>query len=256
MPKLSRRRDAVKLSVIIASRLQPRPDAGPEALWLDRALRSVRRQTATALNLEVVVGLDPAVSLPARLTGLIAANASQPRQAAALNAAVATSTGEVLAFLEDDDYWEPRRLEHGLTCLDRFDLVTCNQREVDEDGSFVAINDYPTPSGWLLRRETFAAVGPFNEDYTFVDSAWLGRANALRLRRLHLVEAGADGGRRGLAMVRRFSAVAPTRERDPLVLRTVNPQGVVGTMHAQAEARLRHENDVRRLIAQYGDIPW
>src|SRR5262249_34956041 len=146
--------------------------------------------TAAAVQVEVVVGLDPGVALPPRFAGLKAAHAAQPRQAAALNAAVAAASGEVLAFLEDDDYWEPRRLEYGLPQLERFDLVTCNQREVDEDGSFVGINDYPTPSGWLLRKATWEAVGPFDESYTFVDSEWLGRANARSLRRLHLIEAG------------------------------------------------------------------
>ena len=246
----------MKVSVIIATRLQTRPDAGPESLWLDRALRSVRRQTVPGIELEVVLGLDPGVCPPPRLASLVAAHGDQPRQACALNAAVAASTGDVLAFLEDDDYWEPRRLEYGLACLERYDLISCNQREVDEDGSFVAINDYPTPSGWLLPRASWERVGPFDESYTFVDSEWLGRANALRLRRLHLIEAGPKEGRTALGMVQQFAELALTRERDPLVIRTVNPRGVVGTAAAQEEARRRHENDVRRMTAKYGGIPW
>jgi hypothetical protein len=238
---------SVKVSVIIASRLQLRPHAGPESLWLDRALRSVRRQTAPEVELEIVIGLDPGAILPPRFASLVAANATRPCQADALNAAVAAATGEVLAFLEDDDYWEPRRLQYGLRHLNRF---------VDEDGSFVAINDYPTPSGWLLRRATWENVGPFDDSYTFVDSEWLGRANLLRLRRLHLIEAGPHGPRRRLEMVQRFSAILATQQRDPLVLRTVNPHGVVGAAQAQEEARRRHERDVQRMIAKYGDIPW
>lgn len=248
---------AMKVTVIAASRLQPRPHAGPENLWLDRALRSVRRQTVSGIELEIVIGLDPGVILPSRFAGLVIANAIRPCQAGALNAAVAAATGDVLAFLEDDDYWEPKRLEYGLHRLNHFELVTCNQREIDEDGSFVAINDYPTPSGWLLRRATWNAVGPFDESFTFVDSEWLGRANLLRLRRLHWIEAGAHTLRRPrLDLLQRFSVVQATQERDPLVLRTVNPHGVVGLTQTHAEARRRQESDVQRMVARYGAIPW
>jgi hypothetical protein len=246
----------MRLSVIVATRLQPQLHAGPEGLWLDRALRSVGRQTVAArLSLEVVAGLDPGVALPGRFSGVVAANAARPGQSAALNAAVAAASGEVIAFLEDDDYWEPKRLEYGLGWLEKHDLVTSNQREVDADGSFVAINDYPTPSGWLLRTVTWSHVGPFDESFTFPDSEWLGRANAARLRRLHLVEVGAPV-RPGILQVARQSAIATTTERDPLVLRTVNPSGVVGTARTQEAARLKHEADTQRLVEKYGGIPW
>jgi glycosyltransferase involved in cell wall biosynthesis len=251
---------AMRISIIIATRLQSQlhagPHAGPDALWLDRALRSVRRQTAAAtLSVEVVAGLDPGVVLPVRFSDLVAANAARAGQSAALNAATAAAGGDVIAFLEDDDYWEPKRLEYGLWWLEKHDLVTCNQREVDADGSFVGINDYPTPSGWLMRAETWRRVGPFDETFTFPDSEWLGRANAARLRRVHLVEAVAPV-RPGILSVARFSAVANTAERDPLVLRTVNPTGVVGTAQSQESARLKHEADTRRLVEKYGGVPW
>ncbi len=246
----------MRISVIIATRLQSQLHAGPDALWLDRALRSVRRQTVAAkLPLEVVAGLDPGVALPGRFSGVVAANAARPGQSAALNAAVAAAGGEVVAVLEDDDYWEPKRLEYGLAWLEKHDLVTCNQREVDADGSFVGVNDYPTPSGWLMRTATWRQVGPFDESFTFPDSEWLGRANAARLRRMHLVEVGAPI-RPGILQVARHSAIATTAERDPLVLRTVNPAGVMGTARSQPAARLKHEADTQRLVEKYGGIPW
>jgi glycosyltransferase involved in cell wall biosynthesis len=246
----------MKTSVIIATRLQPQLHAGPEALWLDRALRSVRRQTvAPNVSLEVVAGLDPGVALPGRFSGVVAAHAARAGQSAALNAAVAAASGEVIAFLEDDDDWEPRRLEYGLRWLEKHDLVTCNQREADADGSFVGINDYPTPSGWLMRTATWKQIGLFDEGFTFPDSEWLGRANAARLRRLHLVEVNAPV-RAGILNVARHSAIMTTAERDPLVLRTVNPAGVVGTARKDEAARLKHEADTRRLVEKYGGIPW
>jgi hypothetical protein len=244
------------VSVIIATRLQPRPDAGAEAIWLDRALRSVRRQIlSTTVQLEIVVGLDPGACLPERMAGLIAATAPRKRQAAALNAAVAASSGELLAFLEDDDYWEPKRLLYGLQNIEKYDLITSNQREVDPDGSFLGINDYPTPSGWLLRRTAWKLVGPFDEDFTFVDSEWLGRANNAKLRRLHLIEANASDRKR-LGLVARTSHIGCTAERDPLVIRTENAIGVVGTARQDEAARKRHEDDVGRLQELYGGTPW
>ena len=38
-------------------------------------------------------------------------------------------TGEFIAILEDDDCWEPLRLEYALSCSDRADLITSNQWE-------------------------------------------------------------------------------------------------------------------------------
>jgi hypothetical protein len=246
----------MRVSVIIASRLQVQQFSGADCLWLDRAIRSVWRQTTAAKNeLEVIVGLDPGVALPTRLSNVLGAHAIRPGQSAALNAAVSAATGDLLAFLEDDDYWEPKRLEYGLRCLDKHDLVTCNQREVDADGSFVGINDYPTPCGWLLRMSTWKAVGLFDETFTFTDSEWLGRANAARIRRMHLVESGAQV-RTGLFNVARHSAIAMTGERDPLVIRTVNPHGVMGTAQGDGPARLQHEAEVQRIIQKYGEMPW
>jgi hypothetical protein len=246
----------VRVSVILASRLQVRSAVGPTCLWLERALRSVRRQSvATSVALEIVVGLDPDAALPAHLYEVMATNAPRRGQAAALNAAVAASSGEMLAFLEDDDYWEARRLEYGLNAREGYDLVTSNQREVNEDGGFIGINDYPTPSGWLLTRAAWQRVGGFSEEYTFVDSEWLGRANAAGLKRLHLVEAG-QPDRPGLRNVARHSELSCTAERDPLVLRTVNPGGVVGTAQSQESARQRHERDTERLVERFGSIPW
>jgi hypothetical protein len=168
---------------------------------------------------------------------------------------VSEASGDGLAFLEDDDYWEPKRLQYGLNCLEKHDLVTCNQREVDPDGSFVGINDYPTPSGWLVRTATWKAIGPFDEAFTFPDSDWLGRANAAHLRRMHLLEAGALV-RNGILSVARSSAIACTGERDPLVLRTVNPYGVVGKSRTDEAARIKHMQVTRRLVEKYGGIPW
>ena len=242
----------MQISIVIPSRLQAVPGGAPGELYLHRALASVRRQTAAVA--EVVVGLDPGMQPPA-LPGVAFAHGRAARQACALNAAVAASRGELIAFLEDDDRWHPRRLEYGLACLGEFDLVTCNQLEVDAQGRPLGVNDYPTPSGWLLPRAAWERVGPFDDTFTFVDSEFLGRVNAGRRRRVHLVEEGATF-RKGLVQVARYSAVRQTTERAPLVVRAVNAGGVVAALAQQEAARRRHEEDCRRMVAKYGAIPW
>src|SRR5262249_2991722 len=109
----------MKVSIIIASRLQPRFGDGTGGLWLDRALRSVGRQAVgPGVEFEIVVGLDPGVAFPERIRQVVAVNANKARQASALNAAVSASGGELLAILEDDDYWEPKRIPYGLQCIE------------------------------------------------------------------------------------------------------------------------------------------
>jgi hypothetical protein len=88
-----------------------------------------------------------------------------------------------------------------------------------------------------------------------VDSQLLGRVNAGRLRRVHLVEAAATF-RPGLINVARYSAVRQTKEGAPLVVRAVNAGGVVAALGQQEAARRRHEQDCRRTRERYGAIPW
>lgn len=245
------------ISVIVPSRLQAYPAGKEYALWLERAVASVRQQTVYAqADFEIVVGLDPEARLPHPFGGVRAVNAARPSQAHAVNAAAAASRGEILAFLEDDDWWQPRRLEYGLDCLPRCDLVTCNQRELQEDGTPAKIIDYATPSGWLMRRETWERMDGMNEDVRFhVDVEYLGRANALGLRRIHLVEAGA-GKRHGLNRIVSFSEVVATEEEEPLVMRTVNPEGGMSRIFREKEARSQSMREFRQMWETHGRCPW
>lgn len=246
----------MKISVIVASRLQARFSTCPTCLWLERAIRSVRRQqTPVPVEFEIVVGLDPGVAFPERLTGIVVAHGDKPRQSSALNAAVQAATGELLAFLEDDDYWELKRIGYGLPLIEKYDLVTSNQGEVDEDGAFVQINDYPTPTGWLVKRDTFLRVGLFDPEFSYPDSEWLGRANAAGLKRIHLIEAGAPK-RPGLQHVARHSHIGNTSERNPLILRTINPDGVMGRTQKQGAMHAKWQRDMELLKQKYGGIPW
>ena len=232
-------------------------DAGG-TLWLDRALASVRAQSVKdSVRLEIVVGLDPGASLPQRLSGVRFAHASAPSQAHAMNAAVAAAQGDVLAFLEDDDRWLPRRLVYGLAHLARYDLVTANQLEVSADGTFRRIFDFPTPSGWLLRRTTWELLGPLDETLHYhMDSDYLGRVNARPLQRLHLVERNAEISRRKLQRVARFSDIAPTAEPGPLVIRTMNDgTGKMARIGHDAAAKEQSDAEHDLLRSRYGRMP-
>jgi glycosyltransferase involved in cell wall biosynthesis len=245
------------ISIIIPSRAQINPNSARRELWLERAIASAQRQTITGhMEWEVIVGLDPGITLPVRLEGAHVVNARKSSQAAAVNEAVSASRGEFIAILEDDDVWEPQRLEVGLDRIDRFDLVTSNQKEVTCSGEFVRINDFPTPSGWLLRRATWDEIGPFDDSLVFhVDNDYLGRMAAAGKSRIHLVEFDAPS-RPWLEMVAQFSEIERTGHRDPLVTRTVNPDGGIGQIMRLSWARNQSKHECSILKMKYGIIQW
>ncbi len=251
----------MKVSVIIPSRLQENLNGdinGVATLWLDRAVNSVLRQEVDA-DLEIVVGLSPGHSpIPERFKdGLVKfVVAERPGQAAAVNAAVAASTGGVLAFLEDDDYWRSaRKLALQLPWLSEYHMVTSNQREVDWQGNYIRVNDFATPSGWVMWRPTWEDVGLFNETFKYhVDTEWLGRAHMTETRRVHMVPVGTGGP--WLINVSVHSAIRLHDEPDPLVERMVNPDGGMATIAKNPEAAEQSAKEHREMVARFGFVPW
>jgi glycosyltransferase involved in cell wall biosynthesis len=265
----------MKISVIIPSRLQPNPLSQFGNLHLDNALLSVAAQQEVDVDaLEVVVGLDQGAleRVPARFLGNPAPGQPVIRfvestgegQARAVNAAVRDSTGDVLAFLEDDDLWENERLRRGLEHLEQgFGFVSASQREVAEDEwrSFLRYNDFPTPSGWVMPRATWEQVGPLNEGFRWhVDTEWLGRAERAGVKRVHQVDPGgrdrllAPGS--WLANVRRHSAIAVMRALDPLVQRLRNGGGGMTMIASSPMARAQSIREHELMTEQFGGIPW
>ena len=251
----------MKVSVIIPSRLQENLNGdinGVATLWLDRAVNSVLRQQVDA-DLEIVVGLSPGhPPIPERFQdGLVKfVVAERPGQAAAVNAAVAASTGGVLAFLEDDDYWRSaRKLAIQLPHADAVELVTSNQREVDWQGNYIRVNDFPTPSGWVLRRWVWDKLGGFAESFKYhVDTEFLGRASRLGILRRHMVPVGTASP--WLDNVESFSAIVNHDEPDPLVERMVNPDGGMATIAKDPEAAEQSAKEHREMVARFGFVPW
>lgn len=178
----------IRLTVIIPSRTQDQ-----QAFFLRRSVKSVRDQTAASqFEITIVVAVDKGEMLDEALLQELdvqCVESDGKSQAAALNAATRRIEGDYLAFLEDDDRWLPHYLSVVAQVIDSADFVSSNQVELDADGNILRFLDFPTPSGWLMRRTTMEQVGAFNEAYRYrLDNEWLGRLNVSGLNRVHLVD--------------------------------------------------------------------
>ena len=263
------------ISVIIPSRLDVIDVEFPHVLWLDQAIESVRAQTVhSEMEIEIIVGLDHGTKIPERLNetspsiAFSYAPSGQASQAAALNAAAAKAKGTYLAFLEDDDRWRPRFLEHALEAITKCEFVSSNQLEVPPGSVVGQINDFATPSGWFMRRTLWDEVGEMDTSYRYhLDNDWLGRLSDNGNRRVHLVEASAahniDELKEKRPFLHSFSIAKPGfnfvvrhAEDAPLVVRTTNPLGGMSMIRISPEARARSEEEQERLRAKFGRFPY
>jgi glycosyltransferase involved in cell wall biosynthesis len=104
-----------KVSVVIATRERP--------VLLHRAIRRVMEQTYAG-EIEVVVVFDQSephpieVDIPANRTLTVIRNTERnPGLAGARNSGVLATTGEWVAFCDDDDEWLPEKLSRQITAL-------------------------------------------------------------------------------------------------------------------------------------------
>jgi glycosyltransferase involved in cell wall biosynthesis len=273
------------VSVLIPSRLQRIAGDLSNGYFLQRAIRSVFRQTAvasSAVRLQIIVGIDvdaTPVTGAAELAQVEFARSGGRSQAEALNAAAERIHGDFVAVLEDDDEWMPPFLEVALAAAEKCAFVSSNQMEMA--GAAERIADYPTPSGWVMPVQTWTAVGKFNEEYRWhVDSEWLGRLNERAVVRVHLVEAGAPlpsetarrslmdllpgrarakRARRGLLRVieatEHVRIVRHEHER-PLVVRHRHVGSGMELIKRADELASASRAEKERLRARFGSPPW
>jgi glycosyltransferase involved in cell wall biosynthesis len=159
------------------------------------AIASVRAQSFTSYEIIVVVN-GPDNPHTAQTLELLAAAGLEVLRidaagiAVALNAGIAAARGEWLAFLDDDDRWEPNRLEVAISTADanKADVVFCDFLMFDERGGVTPVSSPRAQpplsaketmtirncgagcSSTIVRRSAVQAVGGF--DPAFVSPDW------------------------------------------------------------------------------------
>jgi glycosyltransferase involved in cell wall biosynthesis len=257
------------LGVVIPSRTQD-----SQLRFLERCIASIRGQSRIAeFSLRIIVGVDPGASpglaQSARRLGFELAEAGAESQAGALNAALHALQTDWVAFLEDDDLWHPQYLQNASAAMAAgAQFVSSTQLEVDERGVVIRINDFPTPSGWLMSRELAARVGPFDAAYRFhLDNEWLGRLAETAAPRMHMVESTAPVDPHHIAQVRPWLMNALTLSGGhcrlgrhalpvPLVQRLVHSSSGMARIAADPELAEVSRAESERLLARFGRIPW
>lgn len=268
-----------QISILIPSRLDSVPVSAaqslshaPVRLFVERAIESIRSQTiAGSVNFQIVVGVDAGANIPPALAArseIKIAESGSRSQASALNAAAKFIKGDIVAILEDDDQWESSFLELAIAALAKADFVSSTQLEVTTDDVVVRVNDFPAPSGWVMKRKTWELVGGFDEKFRWhLDNDWLGRLAEKGASRAHLVEATApidplfvQDMRPWLANCVRLggSSVQLVRHDQPwpLVKRLVHPESGMQKIARHAAFFAQSEAEQDALMQRFGRVPW
>src|SRR5215469_8886972 len=127
---------------------------------LSKALVSISKQST---SVQVILAVEKDTEVPEEAWSLIDEVVEAPTQSAKVNLAASVAKGDYLAILHDDDMWHPHFLKTALPVLRDVEFVTSTSLEVDENGEVIRIDDYPNPSGWIMRREVFFDVGPWSD---------------------------------------------------------------------------------------------
>lgn len=174
------------------------------AAYLAEALASVRAQTYPRVELIVVddgsVDASPEIAASYRP----ARRVRQEHQgvAVARNQGLTLATGDLLAFLDQDDWWDPLKLQRQVDYLraqPEVAYVTTRQRFFLSPGAGTPLwlkpelleGDQPgtTPSTLLARKELFEKLGPFNPQFALTsDVDWFFRAKDAGVKTYELPE--------------------------------------------------------------------
>lgn len=159
--------------------------------FLADAIRSVQAQDHEPVEIIVVDdGSTDGTGEVARSLGVRCVRQANSGHAAARNSGVALAQGELVAFLDADDTWEPRKLSRQVACLaahPELGYVVCRTRRTLLPGAsrppgapadwFQKSQPGIVPSAALIRRSVLDRVGLFDTSYPHgCDTDWCLRA--------------------------------------------------------------------------------
>jgi len=162
--------------------------------YLAEALTSVFSQSRPPDEVIVVDdgSTDRSGTIASAFAGVRCLRQANAGQAAALNAGVAASRGDFLAFVDADDRWVPDKLALQLAAANQepeLEVVFGYARQFFEGRAAIAAPVAPRPlparlvSAMLVRRRTWFRVGPMSSEWavgSIID--WCARADDLRVR--------------------------------------------------------------------------
>jgi hypothetical protein len=260
--------DKETLLVMIPSLLKKGADG---VVFLEKAVRSILNQSiASTLAIDIAVGLDPGSTAPSdlKLPQTVRFFQSEGQSPAyQVNAASRAFDHSYVAILEDDDEWHPDFLGVAMQALKRVEFVSSTQLQYNAKGEIICIYDFPTPSGWVMGRKAWEAVGAFDESYRLhQDNEWLGRLAEAGLKRAHLVEATAPADE-GWIMLRPWlnnvltlggpaSRLFRHQSVVPLVRRLVHDASIMYAIRSDPAVAKQSQSEYARLNQRFGRTPW
>jgi glycosyltransferase involved in cell wall biosynthesis len=165
--------------------------------FIGQAIESVLAQSYQQREVLVVDGksTDRSVEIALSYPTVRCIQETQIGFASAWNDGVEAASGELIAFLDSDDLWEPTKLERQVEVLQsrpEVDYVITHVRFVAQPGVGLPPGFKPElldadhvanmPSALLIRRRALEAVGPFRTDMVVAnDIDWFARAKDLPL---------------------------------------------------------------------------
>ncbi len=160
--------------------------------FLGDALDSVAAQTHSSVETIVVDDGSPdgSAEIASGRPGVRVLREPHRGVAAARNAGLSVARGELIAFLDQDDEWQPQKLARQAAALAerpglsivlshmQMTLVPGTPRpDWFEPAWLTSAKPGFVPSTWLVRRGAFERVGTFDTSYAIAcDSDWLTRA--------------------------------------------------------------------------------
>lgn len=204
--------------------------------WLKRAIESVLLQTWR--NLELLIIDDASMDGSARMALDYAGRNPRVRVFSmrenwgtyrAKNVGIFYANGEVLTFMDSDDYSTPSRLEAQLEQLRRAGIVasTCDYERRDEEGQIVlnqGLRQRQALISLMIKREVVDEIGWFHDVRTSADDEFFERIRHTYGRQahknvpsvhyvaLHRADSISQQGSAAMQLAGETSALSPARQ--------------------------------------------